>query len=82
MGVNLVLMVLPRSVAADGRELPDGASVPSVCHANFYIASDELRREVHVLRLQPGVHFTMVEGTRIVATCIVKRLLSLQQNPI
>jgi hypothetical protein len=73
-------MVWPRFVSADGTELPSGTAVPPTCEANFFIVSDELRREVHVGRLRPGLHFTMVEGQRVVASCVVKRVLSLQSN--
>ena len=58
----------------------DGAAVPYDCGANFYIVSDQMRRDVHVARLQPGVRFVLVEGGRVVASCVVRRLLSLHAN--
>src|SRR5205809_398056 len=73
-------MVWPRFVAPDGVELENGTVVPLDSDANFYIVSDEMRREVHLDRLQAGVHFSIVEGARVVASCVVKRLLSLHAN--
>src|SRR5438552_11043554 len=65
-------MVWPRFLAPDGTELLDGIVVPPTCEANFYIASEEMRREIHVDRLRPGVHFAIVEGARVVASCVVR----------
>ena len=60
--------------------MPDSATVPYECEANFYIVNEQMRREVHVARLKPGVGFTLVEGGRTVALCVVRRLLSLHAN--
>src|SRR5436305_10677104 len=73
---NQVWMVWPRFLAIDGSELPDGTVVPPVCDANFYIVNDQMRREVHVGRLRVGTHLALVEGPRVVASCVVKQLLS------
>ena len=73
-------MVWPRFLATDGVELPDGTVIPPKCEANFYIVDDEMRQEVHLGRLRRGTHFNIVEGRRVVASCIVKQLLSLRTN--
>jgi hypothetical protein len=73
-------IVWPRFLCPNGSELLDKAIVPPRCDANFYIINDDMRRQVHLARLRPGVRFEIVEGAHIVASCVVKRLLFLDAN--
>lgn len=73
-------MVWPLFLSNDGFELEYGATVSSVCDANFYIVDPQLRREVHASRLKVGVQFDLVEGARRVALCKVTAALALAEN--
>lgn len=73
-------MVWPLFLSVDESELENGAPVPERCNANFYIIDENLRREVHALRLKVGVQFDLVEGSRRVAVCEVIEMLSLRDN--
>jgi hypothetical protein len=73
-------MVWPLFLAADESELGDGATIPNRCSANFYIVDENMRREVHALRLKVGVQFNLVEGARRVAVCEVTEILALHDN--
>ena len=73
-------MVWPLFLGSDGCELLHGELVPNKCEANFYIVDPEMRRNVHLHRVHVGLEFNIVEGSRMVARCRVKRLLSLIEN--
>lgn len=73
-------MVWPRFLDVNGNELANGEEVPKHVRANFYIVNEQLRKDVHLNRLQVNVRFGLVEGQRYVASCVVTELLSLHAN--
>ena len=77
---DMLWMIWPRFLDDSAAELPEGAVVPPVCQAHFYIANPELRRTVHQQWLREGARFHLSEGHHRVAACSVTKILSLNEN--
>jgi len=68
-------MIWPRFVDDALQERADGALVPNLSLADFWIANSELKEEVHRRRIKPGTEFWMCEGQMKVAEVVVTDLL-------
>ena len=73
-------MIWPMFLDSDGQEIPKGQQTSGKGRANFYIVSDQLRKEVHLDRIKIGTKFFMMEGSQKVARCTVRRVLALHEN--
>lgn len=73
--------VWPLQFFTEEGDVPDGQPAPWDCFARFHILNRELRESVHRHRLQPGVRFSILEGSKVVAHGTVTRLLSLGVGP-
>ena len=70
-----LFMIWPRFLDDALKEKEDGAEIPAASQANFWIASPELKNEVHRKRIRPGTEFWMREGQKKVAEVVVTDLL-------
>jgi hypothetical protein len=75
-------MIWSRFLDASGHELPDGALIPQVARAHFYIVNDDLKRTVHRKRLREGVRLHLCEGSNRVASGRVNKILSLHEDAV
>ena len=74
-GAFELFMIWPRFVDDALKEKEDGAEIPSTSLADFWIASTELKEQVHRHRIQPGTEFWMCEGQKKIAEVAVTELL-------
>ncbi len=77
---DLLWMIWPRFLGESGDELPEGAVVPQICRAHFYIANPDLRRTVHRQWLREGAKFHLSEGHHRTAACSVTKILALHED--
>ena len=73
---DLLWMIWPMFLDEHGQELQQGAEIPLVSRAHFYIIRAELRDTVHRYWLRVGTGFHLCEGIRRVAACRVTSIFS------
>jgi hypothetical protein len=67
-----IWMIWPKFLGDSGTELPEGADVPQICKAHFYIMSARARPLLSRQGwLHNGAHFHLTEGHHRVAACTV-----------
>jgi hypothetical protein len=77
---EMLWMIWPRFLDESGAELEEGAVVPQVCKAHFFIANPELKRTAHRQWLLEDARFHLSEGHHRVAACSVTKILSLNES--
>lgn len=75
-----IYTIWPEFLSEAGAVLPEGTPVPLSGRVTMWIASSDMRRQVHRDRLKPGVKGFFVEGPRRVAEAIVTRIIGLSAN--
>jgi hypothetical protein len=79
---DLLWMIWPMFLDDYGQELPEGAVVPQVSRAHFYIINAELKDAVHRQWLREGAGFHLCEGAHKVAACRITAVFTRHENAI